>query len=95
MQYPSSTGDGSLVVAPAFMRGKERFSAPGNSLDSICALALAMLGLCCTGFTGCGTLALYQSSTGFADPRGMKLGLKDAGARGFVSGHDFSRAVTA
>jgi hypothetical protein len=23
------------VAAPAFMRGKERFSAPGNSLDSI------------------------------------------------------------
>jgi hypothetical protein len=23
------------VGAPAFMRGKERFSAPGNSLDSI------------------------------------------------------------
>jgi hypothetical protein len=23
------------VEAPAFMRGKERFSAPGNSLDSI------------------------------------------------------------
>jgi hypothetical protein len=24
-----------MVGAPAFMRGKERFSAPGNSLDSI------------------------------------------------------------
>ena len=24
-----------VVGAPAFMRGKERFSAPGNSLDSI------------------------------------------------------------
>jgi hypothetical protein len=26
-----------------------------------CALALAMLGLCCTGFTGCGKLALYPN----------------------------------
>jgi hypothetical protein len=26
---------GFVVGAPAFMRGKERFSAPGNSLDSI------------------------------------------------------------
>jgi hypothetical protein len=25
----------SVVGAPAFMRGKERFSAPGNGLDSI------------------------------------------------------------
>ena len=24
-----------MLEAPAFMRGKERFSAPGNSLDSI------------------------------------------------------------
>ena len=36
------------------MRGKERFNAPGNSLDSIMRFS--------AGYTSCGNLALYQGT---------------------------------
>jgi hypothetical protein len=43
------------VGAPSFMRGKERFSAPGNSLDSILRFS--------AGQTTSGNLALHQGPT--------------------------------
>ena len=49
--------------APAFMRGRSASALRETVSTRSCALALAILGLCWTGFTGCGKLALYQGTT--------------------------------
>jgi hypothetical protein len=62
---------GLLVAAPAFMRGKERFSAPEKSRLRSCALALAMV----PWFLNTSESTIEKWETGAKHPSGMALKL--------------------
>ena len=82
------------------MRGKERFSAPRNSLDSIMRFSAGDAMAVLYGLSGCGKLALYQGPTLKSGPwsfyiiRAKRLIFRPKKLLwmlcfGFVSGHDF------